>query len=114
MQWWTKLKARYQDVVEEYGKVALGTFVTIAATNFLTFWALINAGVELPGVVAGTGKFVAAFAAYKVFMPFRIGLAIVLTPFVARFLRRFRKPDLAALEAARQTEADTMDLNEAS
>ena len=102
MKWWKDLKTRRQALLAEYGRIAIATFVGIAITNFTVFWVLVNMGVELPGssLAGGAGKFGIAYAAYKVFMPARIVLALALTPLVGQVVHRVRPPRPAEPEAS--------------
>jgi len=89
---WQDAKRRGEVLVERYGRIAIGTFLVLMVANYTLFYVLIDMGVELKGAAGTSGKAAAAFAAYKLFMPLRIALAAVLTPFVARVVWRFRPP----------------------
>ncbi len=93
---WQDAKSRGEALVERYGRIAIGTFLVLMIANYSLFYVLIDMGVELKGAAGTSGKAAAAFAAYKLFMPLRIALAAVLTPFVARVVWRFRPPPEAS------------------
>ena len=87
-KWWAAQKERLTALFEEYGRVAIGTYIAIALTTLVGFAVAIEMGVEVEGVAAGAGTFGAAFAGYKLVMPIRIAATCALTPVVAAVLRR--------------------------
>ena len=86
--WWRAQKERLTVLFEEYGRIAIGTYIVIAVGTLVGFAVAIEMGVEVEGVAAGAGTFGAAFAGYKLVMPIRIAATCALTPLVAAVVRR--------------------------
>jgi hypothetical protein len=97
MGWYDKLRARWGGVIEAYGSVAIRTYIGLCVVWFLSVLLLMEFGVDVRawasslgldpgGAAAGVGSFGAAFAVYKVFMPVRLAVAVVLVPVVARMV----------------------------
>lgn len=107
MGWWTNLKARYEGVVETYGRVAVGTYVVLMVLSFAGVWIAINLGFEVEGVASGAGAIGATYAGYKLLQPVRIVGAIVLTPLVATAWRKLR-PE-ASVPSVREDEPAAVD-----
>ncbi|MBT3221931.1 MAG: hypothetical protein HN348_22885 [Proteobacteria bacterium] len=92
MGWYKNLKERYEDVVLEYGQIAVIIHISVFIPVLIGFWYAIEAGWQTESTAASVGTFWAAYAAAKATSPLRIGVTIVTTPFVARLVRRFKKP----------------------
>jgi hypothetical protein len=75
-------------LLEEYGKVALGTYFTLFALVLLGFALAISTGFKPESAPGGVGIFGAAYIATKVTQPIRIGATLLLTPIVARVLHK--------------------------
>ena len=74
------------ELAVEYGKLALVTYVVLCVLWFGGSWLAIEFGWK-PQSAAGTaGTLAAAYVAYKLMMPLRIGVAVVLTPNVAKIV----------------------------
>lgn len=99
MGWWKTLKARWKDMLAEYGSVALGVWMTIFVSVFAAFVVAIELGFEPEGVAGESGKWGMAYVATQLTKPFRIVAVLFLTPIVARVLRR-RRADSAEVDAA--------------
>lgn len=95
MSWWQDLKARYGQTMEEFGRVAVGTYLVLFAGTMLGFWIAIRMGFEPAGAAAGAGTVGAAWVATKLTQPLRIGATIVATPLVAAVLSRLRTSEPA-------------------
>lgn len=93
MGWWQKIRNDYQTLIAEYGPIALGTYLAIALLSFTGFVIAIHLGFVVDGVASGAGTFLAAWAGIKLLQPLRIAATLLLTPFVARMLRRRRNID---------------------
>lgn len=82
---------RLKHLIEEYGNIAIGTYLAIFALTFVSFWALISFGVDLSALsgwftgLPEVGTLAIAYAATKLTQPLRIALCIVLIPVVHRF-----------------------------
>lgn len=100
--------SRYVKLMEEYGAIAIGVTLTLFAVEMVTLVALLRAGVDFgpfvawvnntlgldaSGVLEAAGTVGIAYAITRVLKPFQIMLVLVLTPVVARFVRREPKAD---------------------
>jgi hypothetical protein len=120
----TRKPSRMQEMLDRYGPAALITWFTIFFSTIGLFYALLTIGVDLDSLVlrvaswwgsdgsvwaersASAGALGLAYLAAQVVKPLRIGLFVVLTPVVARFMGRKESPpaeaapDTVASEAA--------------
>ena len=82
---------RLKYLVEEYGNIAIGTYLVMFVLTFVFFWSLISFGFDLSSLsswfvgLPEIGTLAIAYAATKVTQPLRIALCIVLIPVVHRF-----------------------------
>ena len=81
-------RERLKTLLEEYGKVALGTYFTLFVLVLLGFALAISTGFQPESAPGGMGLLGAAYIATKVTQPIRIGATLLLTPLVARLLYR--------------------------
>ena len=88
MSWFSETKARWDQVKAEYGKIALFTYLTLWALVLGAYFLAIALGMEVEGAGATGSAIVGSWVAAKVTQPARIALTIVLTPMVARVLRK--------------------------
>jgi len=88
MKKWNRIKARFEQVKAEYGKIALVTYLVLWAAVLIAYAVAIKMGVEMETASSKGGILVGAWVAAKVSQPFRIVLTIVLTPFIASLVRR--------------------------
>ena len=88
MEWWKQTKARWDEVKAEYGRIAIWTYLTLWVLVLLTYFLAIQMGLEVDVSSETTSALVGAWVAAKVTQPARILLTIVLTPVVARVLRK--------------------------
>ena len=79
---------RLKNLLKHYGKVALGVYCAIFVVVYLGFLISISAGVGEADTVATVSTAGAAWLATKLTQPLRIGATFLLTPLVARLLRR--------------------------
>ena len=79
---------RLKSLLSEYGPIALGTYLAIFALVLTSFAVAISMGMEIESATGGVGLFGAAYVATKLTQPFRIAATLVLTPIVARVVRR--------------------------
>lgn len=75
---------RLKQLIADYGGIAFAIYMVIFVGTLVSFWATINAGVEVDGAAAGAGTWAAAWVATKLTQPVRIGVTLVLTPIVAK------------------------------
>lgn len=86
--------SRINHLIEEYGGIAIGTYLVIFAMTFFTFWGLITFGFDLSSLgswfvgLPEVGTLAIAYAATKLTQPLRIALCIVLIPVVHRYWSR--------------------------
>lgn len=86
------LKVRMKALFDEFGMVAVGTYLVIFGLVIAGFAIAIQMGVQVDGAAGTAGTLAAAWVATKLTQPLRILATLVLTPFIGRFLRRFKKP----------------------
>ncbi|MDP6931708.1 MAG: hypothetical protein QGG40_02285 [Myxococcota bacterium] len=79
-----QLKTRWKEMLAQYGGVALTTYLTIFALVLFGFALAIQVGFQVEGTAGSTGLWVGAYLATKLTQPIRIGVTLVLTPFIAR------------------------------
>ena len=95
--WAATLKARWQDLIVEYGIFAIATVLFLKLVNFLVFVAVLERGTEPEALLVslglsadlaktlGTGgTWGLAYGITELFKLPRIALGIALTPLVAR------------------------------
>ncbi len=86
------LKDRLQDHIAEYGRLAFIIFLSLGVMSLIGFYIAIKAGIDVGEDAGGTASALAgAWVANKLTMPIRIGATLVLTPIIARILRRPKK-----------------------
>lgn len=108
MGWWATARRRYKDLVEQYGRVAIGTYFAIFFAVLFGFWAAIQGGadvaagfqqlgVDTQSATSRSGTLVVAYAFTKLTQPLRIAATVLLTPLLAhRFGRRPAAPEVEA------------------
>lgn len=79
---------RLKTLIAEYSGVALGTYFAIFGLVFTAFALAISFGVDVSSAPGGVGLIAGAYLATKVTQPLRIGATLLLTPIVARVLKR--------------------------
>jgi hypothetical protein len=86
-----------KDLLKRYGSAYLLTSVSFAIVSFAACYALVNAGVDVAGLLTKVGlsvsdtsekvgTFAIAYAAHKALSPVRFPPTVALTPVVARWL----------------------------
>ena len=88
------LKERLKEQLEEYGKVALVTYIVLSVLTIAGFSIAIAIGVEPSSATGVLGVIGAGWAAAKATMPIRILIVLAITPPIAALLsrRKRRKP----------------------
>jgi hypothetical protein len=81
-------KEKLKALLAEYGRVAVGTYLAVLLLVFAGFALAIAWGVEVESAQGSTGVLGAAYVATKLTQPIRIVATLVLTPIVARVLRK--------------------------
>ncbi len=82
------LGERLKALLPEYGKIAVAVYFTIFGLVFLGFWIAIKAGVDAESTAGKAGTLAAAYGATKLSQPLRILATLLLTPPIARLIRR--------------------------
>jgi hypothetical protein len=85
MSRWVALKERWGQTLEEYGRVAIGTYFAIFGLVLVAFWVAIATGFRAESAAGNSGSLAAAYLATKLTQPLRIAATLGLTPLVARF-----------------------------
>ena len=84
------VKKTVQNLLAEYGTVAVVVYFTIFFATLFGFWLAIRLGWR-PSSAAGTmGTWAAAYIATKLTQPIRIAATLVVTPVVAKLYERVR------------------------
>jgi len=88
------VKKRLQQILAEYGPIAVVVYFAIFFGVLFSAWAAIHFGWRPESVVGNVGTFTAAYIVTKVAQPARIALTLFLTPIVGRIHRQLAgKPD---------------------
>ncbi len=89
-----KKRKGIKELLAEYGGVAMTVYFAIFFACLGLFFLSIQAGIDLSqydwfsGTLGQAGTLGVAYAATKVIQPLRIGLTVLLTPFVAKWTKR--------------------------
>ncbi|RYZ09786.1 MAG: hypothetical protein EOO73_02580 [Myxococcales bacterium] len=83
-----KLKA----LLEEYGRVAIWTYLVIWLTVLAGFAIAISAGMNVSTTTGGAGVLLSAWVATKLTQPLRIAGTLAATPVIASLLKKYRRP----------------------
>lgn len=81
-------RERLKTLMAEYGRVALWTYLVLFVVVLAGFAIAISLGFQVESAQGGAGLLGAAWLGAKLTQPLRIGATLVLTPLVARLLRR--------------------------
>jgi len=87
---WTEARGRWEQLLAEFGTIALVTYLVIALVVFAGFVVAIRMGFQVESTAASAGTFGAAWIGLKLTQPIRIGATVALTPLVAWIARRGR------------------------
>jgi len=98
------LKERLSAHMEQYGKIALYTYLALSLTAIIGFSIAIGMGVSPSSATGVLGVVGAGWVAAKATMPLRILATLGLTPLVAAVVRRRRPPTEPEPEAEIQGE----------
>lgn len=94
MTWWKTLKARWKEMLAQYGKIALVVWFTIFGLVMLGNVVALKSGFADVGALGGAGLIGGAYVLTQATKPIRIAVTLAVTPLVARLLRR--EPTAAA------------------
>ncbi|MEZ4238049.1 MAG: hypothetical protein R3F59_18265 [Myxococcota bacterium] len=90
MAWWTRMRERYEALVEEYGWAAIATYAVLFVGTLIGFYAAMRAGYSVEGTAGSAGTIGAAYFATKMTQPLRIAATLGLTPVMVRVIRFVR------------------------
>ena len=79
---------RLKTLFAEYGRIALWTYLALFVLVFGAFALAISLGFEIESAQGSAGLLGASYLATKVTQPLRIGATLLVTPLLARLLRR--------------------------
>jgi len=94
------LRERFKTLIAESGAIVLWVYFGIFGLVLLGTATAIKFGIKLEGVSFAAGTWAAAYLFTKLTQPLRIAATLAITPAIATFLRRFRRPAAEALPAA--------------
>ena len=86
------MKEKLQKLMAEYGRIALVVYLATFVVTMTGFSLAIMQGFEVDGASSTAGTLGAAWVATKLTQPIRIGVTLVLTPLVGRFINRRQTP----------------------
>lgn len=78
-------------LLEEYGRIAIGTYLVIWLAVLAGFAIAIASGFRTASTEGGAGVLLGAWLATKLTQPLRIGATLLLTPLVAAVIHRLRR-----------------------
>ena len=84
------VKKTVQNLLAEYGTVAVVVYFVIFFAVLGGFWLAIRLGWQPTSAAGSVGTFAAAYIATKLTQPLRIGATLVITPLIARVYERMR------------------------
>jgi len=99
MNWWKRSKLRFEKLKEDYGKIAIWTYLGLFVSVWSGFFVAIKLGYSVEGDDGTGGIFLTSWLATKVTQPARIAATVVLTPIVAKVLRKEPKVQAATEDA---------------
>jgi hypothetical protein len=84
------VKKTVQNLLAEYGTVALIVYFAIFFGTLGGFWLAIRFGWRPSSTAGSVGTLAAAYIATKLTQPIRIAATLVATPFIAKLYERVR------------------------
>lgn len=87
-----QLKQRFDDLVRQYGRVALWVYFSIFGLVLGGFYVAMHFGYRPEGAASAVGTLGAAWVATKLTQPLRLLATLGLTPVVARMAQRDANP----------------------
>ena len=85
------MRKTVQELLAQYGAVAVVVYFTIFFAVLFGFWAAIRLGWRPESVAGSVGTFGAAYLATKLTQPLRIAATLALTPLAAKVYARVRR-----------------------
>lgn len=90
MKWLAAQKERLQQLFAEFGTVAIVTYFVIFFGTWAWFWWAIGQGWSPDGAAGEMGRIGGSYAATKLTQPVRIGVTLLITPFIAALVHKVR------------------------
>jgi hypothetical protein len=90
LRYLTPVKKTVQNLLAEYGTVAVIVYFTIFFATLGGFWLAIRFGWRPSSAAGSVGTLAAAYIATKLTQPIRIGATLVVTPLIAKLYERAR------------------------
>ncbi len=75
-------------ILAEYGTIAVVVYLTLHMIVLFAFYLAIKLGWTPEGFAGEAGIWTAAYILTKLTQPFRLGLTVLVTPFLARLFSR--------------------------
>lgn len=91
-------RAKLKALLEEYGRVAIWTYLVIWVAVLIGFAIAISAGFRSESTEAGAGVLLGAWLATKLTQPLRIAATLALTPVIATLIQKLRRTSPPKLE----------------
>lgn len=86
-------KEKLKTLLEEYGRVAIWTYLVIWLSVLAGFIIAISAGVSVSTSTGGAGVLLSAWLATKLTQPLRIAGTLAATPIIAGLIKKWRGPN---------------------
>ena len=80
-------KERMEAFIEEYGKLGIIVVASLSLLSLVGVMVALYTGMQPTSATGFFGILAAAWAINRPFMPVRLALALVLTPFIARVIK---------------------------
>ena len=102
-------REKLKGLLEEYGRVAMGTYLVIWLSVLAGFAIAISAGFSVGSAPGGVGVLGAAWIATKLTQPLRIAGTLAATPLVAAAIKKWRGvPEGEVVDRARDADGPTI------
>jgi len=89
------LRQRLKTLIQESGAIVLWVYFGLFALVLVSTATAIRLGVKVDGVAGAAGTWGMAWLFTKLTQPLRVAVTLAITPAIATFLRRFKKPSAA-------------------
>lgn len=82
------MRKTINEILVEYGKVAVVVYLVIFTLVLVGFWFAIRFGWQPTSAGGNVGTWTAAYIATKLTQPLRIAATLAITPFIAKIVER--------------------------
>jgi hypothetical protein len=82
------MKEKLQELMAEYGRIAIVVYLSIFAATMAGFSIAIRQGFEVESASSTAGALGAAWVATKLTQPIRIAVTLALTPLIGTAIKR--------------------------